>query len=85
MFVKVETNFQIKKLIGESNRLSYNKFNPDYSRIIQTIKLHLNIGRKNNPNFGCSYPDVKSGGVYLRELTLFGFRFATQHPSHIHT
>ncbi len=60
-------------------------FNPDYSLIILTIKLHLNIGRKNNLNFRCSYPDVKSGGVYLCELTLFGSSFATQHPSHIHT
>ncbi len=59
--------------------------NPDYSLIILTIKLHLNIGKIKTPNFGCSYPDVKSGGVYLRELTLFGSRFATQYPSHIHT
>jgi ATP-dependent Clp protease ATP-binding subunit ClpB len=28
--------------------------NPDYSLIILTIKLHLNIGKIKTPNFGCS-------------------------------
>jgi hypothetical protein len=88
--VWIEFKYKLSKNTLPANFVSklekeIKKLNPDYSRIILTIKLHLKIGKIKTPNFGCSYPDVKSGGVYLRELTLFGFPLCNPMPiAHSH-